>query len=353
MQRADDLDALDRVDPQIGFKVGIQRQHVLRVAGAVGHQLKQGRCEAVGRWRGGRCGCGGRRGRWRCAGGSGRCHAVQRRDNGAEAARLGKALHGFVDLRGHVGGQRLLQRADDLDALDRVDAQIGFQVGIQRQHVLRVASSVGHQLKQRGFEIDACNGQGRCKVRGDDGNRRRRLRHGRRADLGGCCGCGNDRGRARRQGLRGGHRSHWRRTAQRLLHDPLLQRQKLLHGLLIGQHRFGADQAAGEGRCAGGDRRGRRRSGRGGGGEGLLGLGFGCSVGARRAGGGKGQRRQAAGAPLGFTRRAGAATADHPRMCGNGVGDRGLGQLRHVEQAQFTAVEQAHRIQGHAQGPEF
>ena len=47
-------------------------------------------------------------------------------------------------------GDALLQRREDLDPLDRVDAQVGIHAHVQFQHFDRIAGLLGHH-RQQGF----------------------------------------------------------------------------------------------------------------------------------------------------------------------------------------------------------
>ncbi len=51
--------------------------------------------------------------------------------------------------------EALGQLADDLDALDRVDGQVGLEVEVGIEHVGRVPGAVGHQLQDHGQQVVA------------------------------------------------------------------------------------------------------------------------------------------------------------------------------------------------------
>ena len=149
MQRADDLHAFDGINAQLGFQVLVQTQHVFRVAGAVGDDGQQSGADIRGRLVGG----GRRRGR-RQARDMARLQGDRRIQNGLQAAGLGVALHVGLHLCCRLVGQRLLQLAENLHSFDGVDAQLGFQILVQAQHVLGVAGELGDNGQQAGLEIN-------------------------------------------------------------------------------------------------------------------------------------------------------------------------------------------------------
>jgi hypothetical protein len=132
---------------------------------------------------------------------------LERRDGLAQRPRRRELL----DVRRHTLGQRqrLDHRSDDLDALDRVDAEVGLEVGVELEHLARVARALAHDLDQALGDV----GRGRRRVpvgRRDRKRRsRRRLLDGRRRDL-------HRRGRRRHHGSHGRRRGRERRRLERL-----------------------------------------------------------------------------------------------------------------------------------------
>ena len=81
-----------------------------------------------------------------------RARWCEERDNLAKGAQLTRLL-------GAKSGQRgitLLERPEDLDALDRIDTKISFEIHIGVKRLGRVAGLLGHHR-------DEC-GQQRCRV---------------------------------------------------------------------------------------------------------------------------------------------------------------------------------------------
>src|SRR3546814_2930530 len=79
-------------------------------------------------------------------------------------------------LRALCGGQQLLQGAENLDALDRVDAEVRFQICIHCQHFRRIAGALGDDTDQCGGEID------RRRDDGDAAGNIDRYRNSRRSE---------------------------------------------------------------------------------------------------------------------------------------------------------------------------
>ena len=129
-----DLDPLDRVDPQVRFHVHVEVDHVLGVPGGLRHDRDQ-RGHHPGRRGRGRSGGGG--------GGDGRGRLIdvtaahELRDL-AQRAELAERLGLDLAHAGHaVGEQR-----QDLDPLDRVDPQVRLHVHVEVNHVDGVAGGL-------------------------------------------------------------------------------------------------------------------------------------------------------------------------------------------------------------------
>ena len=147
-QLGQDLHALDRVDAQVGLEVEVGIEHVGRVARAVAHHTQHRRQQRLTRQHGSR----------RCLR-SGSCRhlcgvgvVVDPGHDAAQRLDLGQLLdHRVVHGRGVDARQAdgVGQLAEDLDALDRVDAQVGLEVEVGIEHVGRVAGAVAHDPQHR------------------------------------------------------------------------------------------------------------------------------------------------------------------------------------------------------------
>ena len=141
--RREHLRLLDGVDAEVRFEIQIQIQHVLGIAGLLGHDLQHSLFDRVVRWR--RSGSGDRRR------GAGADTAAAVGAGGAAPARSGRLSYTnrmtcakvgksrslrFVIARNVVG---LANAGEHLRLLDRVDAEIRFEIQIQIQHVRRIA----------------------------------------------------------------------------------------------------------------------------------------------------------------------------------------------------------------------
>ena len=144
LQGRQDLDALDRVDAQVGVQSHVQLQHLRRIARLLRDHLQQrggNLFEIV--WRGRlfrhfdhRLDRGGRRRGGAAAG-----------EEGGDVAEAEERTEVFgLDLRRL--GQAFLQGRQDLDALDRVDAQVGVQSHVQLQHLRRIARLLRDHLQK-------------------------------------------------------------------------------------------------------------------------------------------------------------------------------------------------------------
>ena len=166
LKLSEDFDALDGVDAEFGFHVLVQAQHVLRIACQLGNHTEQ--CGLHGnRAVGGGCSCGAGCGS-SAAGQTG--ELCQFGVDGRQAAGLGEALHRLLHGRGRLGWQGFLYAAEHLDAFDGIDAQLGFHILFQPQHVFRVARKLRHGRKQQLAGIQCC---GRHCIGGGVGRRRR------------------------------------------------------------------------------------------------------------------------------------------------------------------------------------
>src|ERR1017187_1569170 len=143
LQSGEDLDAFDGVDAQIGFDAGIQAEHVGFVAGAFAGDFDQVGQVAVP----GGCGWGDGRGNGWSYGAS---DEVGDFTQGAGAGEfVHDALHALL-----LGGRaEFLQGGQDFDALDGVDAQVGFDAGVEVEHLRRVAGALGGYGAQFGDEV--------------------------------------------------------------------------------------------------------------------------------------------------------------------------------------------------------
>ena len=168
------LGLLDRVDAEVGFEVELEVEHVGRVAGRVGHQGDDLGCD-IAPTLDGRCsGCGlgfgfgGRLGRR--AGLARRCAVVDEGDDVAER-RVVAQLDGVVAF----DPEAFADGGEHLGLLDRVDAEVGFEVEIDVEHVGRVAGRVGHQGDDLGGDIAPLAGRARARLGVRVRVRRRRL----------------------------------------------------------------------------------------------------------------------------------------------------------------------------------
>ncbi len=72
-------------------------------------------------------------------------------------------LHAGLELRGHGGREPVLQGAKDLDALDRVDAEFGFDILIEPEHLHGIARALAHLIEQERGQRGAVGPSGRGK----------------------------------------------------------------------------------------------------------------------------------------------------------------------------------------------
>ena len=152
-ERRQDLDLLDRVDAELGLEVHLMAEHLGRVAGLLGDdrldQAKERPAAGGSRSRHGhrhrrhgfghdRCHgrrSGGRRRSGASESAGGRGVAADHRRDGADGAELGQRRRLDLGKAGHA----VAERRQDLDLLDRVDAEFGFEVHVMAEHLGRVA----------------------------------------------------------------------------------------------------------------------------------------------------------------------------------------------------------------------
>ncbi len=172
-QFAEQFGLLDGIDAEVGLEVEVRLEHVLGVAGLLGEEVEQSVQDLLAvrvagdctRGRLGRCRHGARRGfrfrrrrRGRRFRFRARCPFRCRRRRGGRAARE-TALDVFddaVNRRVVLELQSFLlwkavvfaQLTEQFGLLDRVDAEVGLQVEVRLQHVLRVPGLLGKQVEQ-------------------------------------------------------------------------------------------------------------------------------------------------------------------------------------------------------------
>ena len=157
-------------------------------------------------------------------------HGFERLDHRAQRAARGDLL----DVDFGVGERELVEhRAGDLDPLDRVDPEVGLHVGVEVEHLRRVAGALAHDLEQLGLDVgrrDAVARGGRRIGRWWRWRRGRgaHARRGGRRDRG---------GREQRRVGRLAGRSEVRE------HDRALGLEEPLHHLLVGRHHVSGARA--------------------------------------------------------------------------------------------------------------
>ena len=141
LQRGEDFDALDGVDAEVGFDAGVQIEHLRWIAGAFGGDGTEFADEvaAGGRGCGGR-GCSGRRD-WPDG-------LLENPGDFAQSLSAGEFVKDRLHLLLLLGGAELLHRGEDFDALDGVDTQIGFDAGVEVEHLRRIAGALGGYTAQ-------------------------------------------------------------------------------------------------------------------------------------------------------------------------------------------------------------
>ena len=158
-EHREDLDALDRVDAEVRLHVHLERERLDRVARELGDDLEQHGANVEGH----RCG---RRVAVRRAVGVGAVPGVaraRRRDEGRDVLQRPESAE-LLGVHRRGAGHPLREHREDLDALDRVDPQVGLHPHLERQRLLRIAG----RLRDHGEEER------------DDVDRLRRRRGGRR-----------------------------------------------------------------------------------------------------------------------------------------------------------------------------
>ena len=159
LQRGQNFDAFDGIDAQVGFDAGIQVQHLRRIAGSLGGDGAQFSDEVAAG--GCRCGRGSSGRRCSCGGGASNRAGDQIR-NFTQRSGAGQLVHDALHGLLLFGRAELLQGGQDFHALDGVDAQVGFDAGVQVQHFRRIAGSFGGYRAQFRDEVAAggCGGRG-------------------------------------------------------------------------------------------------------------------------------------------------------------------------------------------------
>ena len=246
------LGLLDRVDAKVRLEIQIRIQHVARIArllrhdaehlvenGFAGSRGRRSRDRHRSRSRNRRSWKRGRRGRERRWWGWGQSRSAQ-------SGRRSRSPLALLHVANHVAEGRIIAQLqvvlarnaeglahhrEHFGLLDRVDAQIGFQIEIWIQHVARVASLLGDDtqnlLKDRfsstrgrgGGHGRGRRGRERSERRGRLRSRRRRWRGGRSREGGRC------RSRSSRREGRNHHpRIHNHRTRPRTRQPARLRR---------------------------------------------------------------------------------------------------------------------------------
>ena len=144
----------DGVDAEVGFEVEVEGEHVGGVAGLVGDQGEDvGFDVSVGR-RPGTTGStvAGSRASWRCRGGRG-----GRGGGGAVADEADDVGEGGVvaefELVVAFDAVVLADGGEHFGLFDGVDAEVGFEVEVEGEHVGGVAGLVGDQGEDVGFDV--------------------------------------------------------------------------------------------------------------------------------------------------------------------------------------------------------
>ena len=143
--RRQDLDPLDRVDPEVPLEVHREVQHVGRVARLLRHDRQHQRLQVDD-------GSDGPRGRRRrsAVAASWRTEALHVFDDRAEGAERPHVPHVHrPQLRRLIGHRR-----ENLDPLDRVDPEVALEVHREVQHVGRIAGLLRHDREHQRLEVD-------------------------------------------------------------------------------------------------------------------------------------------------------------------------------------------------------
>ena len=168
-QLAQDLDPLDRVDAQLGLEVEIRVQHLHRVTRPLAHDRHDRLEQRLGAEHRRRRGGDGGPGRERLV----VAVVVDPVDDAPERLDERQLLDdALVDARLVHPRQAhpLGQLAQDLDPLDRVDAQLGLEVEIRVQHLHRVTRPLAHD---RHDGVEQRLGAEQRRSRGGGGDRSR------------------------------------------------------------------------------------------------------------------------------------------------------------------------------------
>jgi hypothetical protein len=79
-------------------------------------------------------------------------------DDGADCPRTAEGFHERGGRVGQFGQHGTAEGADDLHALDRVDAQVGFEVRVGPKHVGRVAGALADEVNEEALEFVGVEG---------------------------------------------------------------------------------------------------------------------------------------------------------------------------------------------------
>ena len=177
-QFAEELGLLDAVDAQVGLQVGVQLDHLGRIAGLLDDEIDQERFEfrrrparraarpASARAATATAACCGSAAGTRAAsrhrdGLGDRGPALDRRapEKLQHVPQRREIVQGEIFRRRHV--EVFPQFAEELGLLDAVDAQVGLQVGVQLDHLARIAGLLHNEVNQERFQFRAGRQVGR------------------------------------------------------------------------------------------------------------------------------------------------------------------------------------------------
>ena len=217
-QLAEELSLLDAVDAQVGFQVGIQLDDFGRIAGLLDHEVDQelfqfsrGRAAVLDAAARPVCGNGccdraGASAKAGCTGAVAGGIAAATGCAGSRPDRLGRrGARKFSTCRsvgksssdrfcGRLHVEVFGQLAEQLGLLDAVDAQVGFQVGVELDDFGRIAGLLDHEVDQELFQLGRIAGWCRRRRRSLPGRRRVAMRRL-------SCAVGHERRNARQPGI--------------------------------------------------------------------------------------------------------------------------------------------------------